>query len=151
MKFKGMPVPSANWVKIENITEKNGSPLPENNWRKERIGRISLCWIAGGFQERSAFFKGKILMANNEVTMVDFDSYGWCSTSTAYPKEIESGIFEFETNTSIYHFRLLSEAEVQAISNALNNLLKEQLERNLKIFSEASIAQSAVGKNIPVS
>ena len=151
MKFEGMPVPSANWIKIENITEKDGSPLPENNWRRKRIGRITLCWIAGGFQERSAFFKGKILMANNEVTMVDLVSYGWCSTTTAYPKEVESGIFEFETNTAIYRFRLLSETETQAISNALNNLLKEKLDRNMKIFSEASNAQSTADKDIPVS
>lgn len=59
MLFEGYLVPGAEWVEIVSVRNKDGSPLDENNWRQNLFGRITLCWVAGGFRLRGLFFKGK--------------------------------------------------------------------------------------------
>ena len=111
MIFEGGPVPGADWVEIVRITNKDGSELAPDNWRRKLFGRITLCWIAGGFRRRGAFFKGKLRMEDGKAVEVDLFSNSWCSTTEAQPVEVEPGVFDLETNTSVYRFRLLTEEE----------------------------------------
>ena len=74
MRFEGTTVPGADWVEIVNVRNKDGSPLTENNWRRNLFGRITLCWVAGGFRNRGLFFKGKIYMGKGKPAVVDLDS-----------------------------------------------------------------------------
>lgn len=132
MLFEGRTVPGACWVEIVMITNKDGSPLEPDNWRKKLFGRVTLCWIAGGFRQRGAFFKGKIRMENGEPVEVDLDASRWCSTTTAQPVEVEPGIFDFETNTSVYRFRLLTEEEEQKVMDAVKEVFRKELEMHFR-------------------
>lgn len=111
MNFDGFDVPCANVVEILSVRNKDDSPLSENNWRRKHFGRITICWIAGGFRMRGAFFKGDIRRsADGNIESVNND-VSWCSSTVAQPIEVEPGIFDFETNTSIYRFRLIEDEE----------------------------------------
>lgn len=143
MLFEGRPVPGACWVEIVRITNKDGSPLDEDNWRKKLFGRVTMCWIAGGFRQRGAFFKGKIRMENGEPVEIDLDASRWCSTTTAQPVEVEPGIFDFETNTSVYRFRLLSEEEEEKVMAAVQEIVKKELELRFRLM--ATMAEPPAG------
>lgn len=142
MNFEGSFVPGAEWVEIVHITNKDGSPLAEDNWRQKLFGRVTLCWIAGGLRKRGAFFKGKVVMIQGKVMEIDLDAERWCSTTTAQPVEVEPGIFDFETNTSVYRFRILNENEVEAIHDAIRVIM------NARLMSRAN---AQVGPDGPVS
>ena len=142
MMFEGAPVPGAEWVEIVHITNKDGSPLAEDNWRHKLFGRVTLCWIAGGLRKRGAFFKGRVQMENGVPVEIDMASERWCSTTTAQPVEVEPGIFDFETNTSIYRFRILNESEVEAIHEAIRVIMNARF---------ASLANAQAGPDGPVS
>lgn len=126
MRFQGMVVPGASLVEIVTITQKDGTPLEEDNWRRKLFGMVTLCWIAGGFRERGAFFKGNIRMKEGRPVELDLHAGSWCSTTKAQPIEVQPGIFDFETNTSIYRFRILSEEEEQAVCEAVAAVEREQ-------------------------
>lgn len=144
MIFEGGPVPGADWVEIVRITNKDGSELAPDNWRRKLFGRITLCWIAGGFRRRGAFFKGKLRMEDGKAVEVDLFSNSWCSTTEAQPVEVEPGVFDLETNTSVYRFRLLTEEEAQIVAAAVREAFKEQIQM-------MQPPPTAGGENFPAS
>lgn len=146
MNFEGMTVPGAEWVEIVSIREKDGAPLAEDNWRHKLFGRISLCWIAGGLRERNAFFRGKIRIENGKIVEWNLNNMRWTSTTTAQPVEVEPGVFDFETNTCIYRFRILSSDEKELIRQELNELAKAKLAAMRMVMTH-----SAAGENMPAS
>ena len=115
MNFNGMSVPGTEWVEIVHIREKDGTPLAPENWRRKLFGLICLCWISGGLRKRGAYFLGKIRIEDGKI--VEWNPYNerWTSTTTAQPVEVEPGIFDFETNTCIYRFRILTDEEEDLI------------------------------------
>lgn len=147
MLFDGRPVPGACWVEIVRITNKDGSELEPDNWRHKLFGRVTLCWIAGGFRQRGAFFKGKIRMENGEPVEVDLHASRWCSTTTAQPIEVEPDVFDFETNTSVYRFRLLTEEEEQKVLEAAQEVFRKELEMHLQMMGDPP----GPGGNFPAS
>ena len=151
MMFEGRPVPGACWVEIVRITNKDGSELEPDNWRHKLFGRVTLCWIAGGFRQRGAFFKGKIRMENGEPVEIDLDASRWCSTTTAQPVEVEPGIFDFETNTSVYRFRLLTEEEEQKVMAAVHEIVKKELELRFRLMAEMADPPAGAGGGFPAS
>lgn len=126
MQFNGIPIPSS-LVQIIDITHKDGTPLEPDNWRRERIGLVTMCWLAGGFRRLTPFFKGAIWLENNIVTSIDLSWSGNASTGCSFAEEVEPGIFDFTTNTSIYRFRLLDETEVAMVSAAIDAEIKNML------------------------
>lgn len=151
MRFEGSPVPGGCWVEIVRITNKDGSPLAPDNWRKKLFGRVTMCWIAGGFRQRGAFFKGKIRMENGEPVEIDLEANRWCSTTEAQPIEIEPGIFDFETNTSVYRFRLLTEEEVKAIEKVINVIIEKKLKIARKLMEHLAEPPTGSSGKVPVS
>lgn len=151
MMFEGRPVPGACWVEIVKVYNKDGSELAEDNWRKKLFGRVTMCWIAGGFRQRGAFFKGKIRMENGEPVEIDLDASRWCSTTTAQPIEIEPGIFDLETNTSVYRFRLLSEEEEEKVLAAVNEVVKKELELRFQLMAQMVEPPAGGAGNYPAS
>ena len=147
MTFEGSPVPGACWVEIVRITNKDGSPLEPDNWRHKLFGRVTLCWIAGGFRKRGAYFKGKIRMENGEPVEVNLDSSSWCSTTEAQPVEVEPGIFDLESKTSVYRFRLLSQEEEKKVMEAVQEVIKKELEMHLQLMGNLP----SPGSNFPAS
>ena len=147
MTFEGSPVPGACWVEIVRITNKDGSPLEPDNWRHKLFGRVTLCWIAGGFRKRGAYFKGKIRMENGEPVEVNLDSSSWCSTTEAQPVEVEPGIFDLESNTSIYRFRLLTPEEEQKVLDAVQEIVKKEMEMRFHLMGNPP----SPGSNFPAS
>ena len=128
MRFQGISVPGADWVEIENVRNKDGSPLSEHNWRRKLFGRISLCWVAGGFRLRGLYFQGDIRMPDGIPAEIDLDSSSWCSTTEAQPVEVESGVYELVTTTSIYRLRLLGETEKKVVWDAVEQELRRQMQ-----------------------
>ena len=124
MRFEGMMVPGAEWVEIVHIRQKDGSPLAEDNWRHKLFGRITLCWISGGLRKRGAFFMGKIRIKDGEIVEFNMDTERWTSTTTGHPVEVEPGVFDFETNTSIYRLRILRDDEEELIRAKFNEIAK---------------------------
>lgn len=135
MQFNGIPIPSS-LVEIIDITNKDGTPLEPDNWRRERIGLVTMCWLAGGFHRPTPFFKGAIRLDNNRVTSVDLSWAGNASTGRSFAEEVEPGIFDFTTNTSIYRFRLLDDAEVEMVSAAIDVEIKNMLAQCMMIMNE---------------
>lgn len=127
MNFNGIGVPGAEWVEIVHIREKDGSPLAPENWRHKLFGRISLCWIAGGLRKRGAYFLGKIRIENGEIVEWDTTNERWTSTTKAQPVEVEPGVFDLETNTCIYRFRILTDGEEELILVKYNDTIREKL------------------------
>lgn len=132
MLFEGRPIPGANFVEIITITQKDGSPLEENNGRRHLFGMVTLCWVAGGLRERGAFFKGEFRMKEGRVVEADLYANRWCSTTAAQPIEVEPGIFDFETNTSIYRFRILSREEERVVCETIFRTEQEQIFQQLQ-------------------
>lgn len=126
MVFDGKIVSGSSWVEILNIRHKDGSPLAPDDMRQRMLHMVTLCWIAGGLTERTAFFKGDIRMDGMQVQSLNLSYRGWCSTTTSWPEESSPGIFDFETNTCIYRFRILSEKEALCVMDAIGEqILKE--------------------------
>lgn len=146
LRFGGDPVPGADWVEIVHVTEKDGAPLAEDNWRRGLFGRVTLCWIAGGFRCRGAFFKTKIGLVGGKVVDVDLESESWCSTTTAQPVEVETGVYDLETNTSVYRFRLLSDEEVKIVEGTIEEILKVRWGAQLALLTDP-----ALGYDGPIS
>lgn len=130
MNFGGIPVP-ASLVQIVNITRKDGSPLDPDNWRHKNIGIVTMCTLAGGFKKLTPFFQTKIRMENGEVTDVDLYWSGNASTGAEWPIEVEPGIYDFQTNTSTYRFRVLSGEEEKTVSMAMRAAAMEEVGRHL--------------------
>ena len=128
MYFEGMMVPGAEWVEIVHIRQKDGSPLADDNWRHKLFGRIGLCWIGGGLRERNAFFRGKIRIQDGKIVEMNLENVRWTSTTTALPVEVEPGVYDFETNTSIYRLRIVSTEEEDIIKAAINEIAQARLE-----------------------
>jgi len=131
MNFEGSIVPGGEWVEIVQIRNKDGSELAEDNWRRNMFGRITLCWVAGGFRRRGLFFKGKIYMSNGKPLVISLDSSSWCSTTQAQPVEVEPGVYDMVTNTSIYRLRLLDADEAELVTEEVRTFVKQKLERVL--------------------
>lgn len=140
MRFEGAPIPGGSWVEIVHITNKDGTPIAEDNWRRKLFGRVIFCWIAGGFRQRGAFFLGKVKMFEGKVVEIDSTAERWTSTTTAYPVEVEPGVYDLETNTSVYRFRLLSEVETNEIDAALNVIRQKRLEMMRALMSDPPTA-----------
>lgn len=119
MKFERHIVPGAIWVGIVNISNKDMSPIADDNWRKKLIGNISLCWVAGGLKAQAAYFRYAVRMAGNDIADVDLEHTNHTSTFMTPPVEIESGVYELVTQTSIYRLRLLTNQEELAVKKAL--------------------------------
>lgn len=119
MKFEHHIVPGAIWVEIVNVSNKDMSPLADNNWRKELIGNISLCWLAGGLKEQAAYFRFAVRMMKNEVTDICLEHTNHTSRIMSQPTETETGDYEIVTQTSIYRLRPLSKQEELAVKNVL--------------------------------
>lgn len=113
----------ANLVQIAAITQKDGSPLEPDNWRNQLVGIVTVCQIAGGFTCLTPFFRGRFFLKDGAVQWVDLHWSGNASTGRKLPVEVEPGVFDFETNTSIYRFRLLSESEEQLIRAAIESAI----------------------------
>lgn len=124
-------MPGGEWVEIVQIWNKDGAELAEDNWRRKMFGRIALCWVAGGFRRRGLFFKGKIYMTNGKPLVISLDSSSWCSTTAAQPVEVEAGVYDLVTNTSVYRLRLLGVDEAELVTEAVRAAVKQKLERVL--------------------
>lgn len=146
MYFEGMMVPGAEWVEIVHIREKDGLPLAQENWRHKLVGCISLCWIAGGLRERIAFFRGKIRIKDGKIMEINLDNVRWTSTTTAQTVEVEPGVFDFETNTCIYRFRIVSNEEEEIIRVKLIEVSRVKLSA-----MSLAMAPSVAGEDVPAS
>lgn len=135
MRFEGTTVPGADWVEIVNVRNKDGSPLHDDNWRRNLFGRITPCWVAGGFRNRGLFFKGKIYMGKGKPAVVDLNSYSCCSTTGEQPVEVEPGVYELVTNTSIYRLRLLTEEELEQVTDLVESALRKELGMRLALMN----------------
>lgn len=135
-------MPGGEWVEIVHIRNKEGTELAAENWRRNMFGRITLCWVAGGFRRRGLFFKGKIYMANGKPLVVGLDSSSWCSTTEAQPVEVESGVYELVTNTSIYRLRLLTADEVEVVTDAIREVIKQELELRMVELDSSPAGES---------
>ena len=134
MLFDNEIVPGGEWMDITQITNLDGTPLAENNWRNELIGHVTLCWIAGGFHRRGAFFKGYLRIVNGVVVVINRHSARWCSTTTAQLVEVESDMLDLKTNTSIYRFRVLSDMESKLVHAAIRKQVLEKMKICGNIF-----------------
>ena len=128
MIFDDEIVPGADWVEIVQITNLDGSPIAETNWRRNLFGMVTLCWIAGGFHRRGAFFLGHVRLVDGAALVVNRHSAQWCSTTTAQPEEVEPDVFDFRTNTSIYRFRMLTEEEREIVTAAIQKQVLTEME-----------------------
>lgn len=149
MRINGLGVPGS-FVQIQNITNKDGSPLEPDNWRNKNIGMITLLILAGGIRRLTPFFQIKIRMEEGKVTLLDLDWEGNASTGPDWPVEIEPGIFDFETNTSIYRFRLLSDAEEEIVRAAVHTAIEAMYAERFAMFQQMMNPAGADG-NSPVN
>lgn len=139
MFFENMIVPGWDWVEIVSVRNKDGSPLEEENWRRNYFGMITRCWIAGGFLKRGAFFRGDIRMINGDVFVVSLHKYSWCSTTEAHPVEVKPDVYDLGSNTSIYRFRILTEDEISKVHAAVDRQLRAEkiaLQKSLNTMKE---------------
>lgn len=130
MNFNGMTVPGS-LVQIVNITKKDGSPLDPDNWRQKNIGMVTICTLAGGFKRLTPCFQAKVRMENGEVEDVDLHWIGNASTGADWPIEVEPGVYDFQTNTSIYRFRILTEEEEKKVRIALRVVAMDEIGRQI--------------------
>lgn len=129
MRFEQKIVPGASLVEIVSICNKDKSPLNDDNWRTELIGNISLCWLSGGLEEQTAYFRYAVRMTGNTISSVCLNHTNYTSKLAAQPIEIETGVYELVTQTSIYRLRILSKHEKNAVGRALlEQALRQQKE-----------------------
>ena len=133
--------PGATLVQIVNITHKDGSELESDNWRRALIGRITLCCFVGGFGRMTPLFEGAIRMENGKVTSVNLHYRGNASPGPRPPVEVEPGVYDFETNTSIYRFRTLKKDERNLVIEAMHTTYQEEKEVLLEMFGTAPETQ----------
>ena len=126
MYFEGSIVPGAEWVEIVQIRNKDSSHLAENNWRRKLIGQITLCWVAGGFKRRGLYFKGDIRIVDGNPIVVDLGTSRWCSTTTAFLIEVAKGVYDLESNTSIYQLRILTKEEKLRVLGIINRFRQQR-------------------------
>lgn len=139
MDFNEMGVPR-DLVQIVNITKKDGSPLDPDNWRHKNIGIVTFCTFAGGFKKLTPCFHMKIRTVNGKVKAVNLRWSGNASTGADWPVEVGPGVWDFETNTSIYRFRILTDEESQAVINAVEAEMNKEMELFLLTRSPLSDA-----------
>ena len=66
---------------------------------------------------------------NNGVPIeVNLDTSNWCSTTEVQSADVEPGVFELITETSIYRLRLLSHEEKNAVWDAVEQELTREFE-----------------------
>jgi len=151
MRINDTPVPSS-LVQIQNITNKDGSELAPDNWRHKNIGIITLLILAGGIRRLTPFFQIKIRMQEGKVEEIDLDWEGNASTGPNWPVEVEPGIFDFETNTSIYRFRLLSEEEDKTVRTAVEKAIEARYAERMALLQQMmNPPAGAGGGNFPAS
>lgn len=149
MRINGLAVPGS-FVQIQNITHKDGSALAPDNWRCKIIGITTLLILAGGIHCLTPFFQMKIRMEDGELRFLDLDWTGNASTGPNWPVEAEPGIFDFETNTSIYRFRLLSDEEEETVRAAVHAAIDAKYAERFAMFQKLMNPVGADG-NSPVS
>ena len=135
MLFDNEIVPGAEWVEILRITNLDGTPIAEDNWRRGLFGQVTLCWIAGGFHRRGAFFLGNVRLVDGAALVVNRHSARWSSTTTAQPVEVEPGIFDLQTNTSVYRFRVLSDVEAEMVHEAIQKQVLVEMQLRGEMMS----------------
>lgn len=150
MRINDQPVPRS-FVQIQNITQKDGSRLEPDNWRNKNIGIITLLILAGGIHRLTPFFQIKIRMEDGKVTLLDLDWEGNASTGPDWPVEVEPGVFDFQTNTSIYRFRLLSEEEEETVRAAVQKAIEERYAARLALFEQMKNPPAGAGGDFPAS
>ena len=66
---------------------------------------------------------------NNGVPIeVNLDTSNWCSTTEVQSADVEPGVFELITETSIYRLRLLSHEEKNVVWDAVEQAFRKVLE-----------------------
>ena len=150
MRINDQPVPGS-FVEIQNITNKDGSELAPDNWRHKNIGMITLLILAGGIHRLTPFFQIKIRMEDGKVTLLDLDWEGNASTGPDWPVEVEPGIFDFQTNTSIYRFRLLSEEEEETVRTAVRAAIEEKYAERMAVLQQLMNPPAGAGGGFPAS
>jgi hypothetical protein len=150
MRINDQPVPWS-FVEIQNITNKDGSELAPDNWRHKNIGMITRLILAGGIRRLTPFFQIKIRMEEGKVVELDLDWEGNASTGPDWPVEVEPGIFDFETNTSIYRFRLLSEEEAEAVRSAVQKAIEARYAERFAMLQQMMNPPAGAGGGFPAS
>lgn len=150
MRINDQPVPWS-FVEIQNITNKDGSELAPDNWRHKNIGMITRLILAGGILRLTPFFQIKIRMEEGKVVELDLDWEGNASTGPDWPVEVEPGIFDFETNTSIYRFRLLSEEEAEAVRSAVQKAIEARYAERFAMLQQMMNPPAGAGGGFPAS
>lgn len=150
MRINDQPVPWS-FVEIQNITNKDGSELASDNWRHKNIGMITRLILAGGIRRLTPFFQIKIRMEEGKVVELDLDWEGNASTGPDWPVEVEPGIFDFETNTSIYRFRLLSEEEAEAVRSAVQKAIEARYAERFAMLQQMMNPPAGAGGGFPAS
>lgn len=150
MRINDQPVPWS-FVEIQNITNKDGSELAPDNWRHKNIGMITRLILAGGIRRLTPFFQIKIRMEEGKVVELDLDWEGNASTGPDWPVEVEPGIFDFETNTSIYRFRLLSEEEAEAVRSAAQKAIEARYAERFAMLQQMMNPPAGAGGGFPAS
>ena len=116
-----------DWVEFVSITNKDGSELAEDNWRRKLVGKIRLCMLVGGFGRVQPVYKYDVEMKDGEVTYVNLDLEGNASVSDHFPIEISPDVWKLETCTSIYTFRVLSDEEVIQVEEAVEQAFADRI------------------------
>ena len=116
-----------DWVEFVSITNKDGSELAEDNWRRKLVGKIRLCMLVGGFGRVQPVYKYDVEMKDGEVTYVNLDREGNASVSDHFPIEISPCVWKLETCTSIYTFRVLSDEEVIQVEEAVEQAFADRI------------------------
>lgn len=150
MRMNGEPIPGS-LVEIQNITNKDGTELAPDNWRHKNIGMITLLHLAGGIRRLTPFFEIKIRMEEGQVVELDLDWEGNASTGPDWPVEVEPGIFDFETNTSIYRFRLLSEEEAETVRSAVQKAIEARYAERFAMLQQMMNPPAGAGGGFPAS
>ena len=131
-------------VQIVNITHKDGSLLEPNNWRQKLIGRITMCCFVGGIECMAPFFEGTVHLENGEVTSVNLHYRGNASVGPRPPVEVEPGVYDFETSTSVYRFRTLEQNERNLVLDAIHAAIQKEKEAVLRALEQNSRAENDV-------
>ena len=134
----------ASLVQIVNITHKDGTPLEPDNWRQKLIGRVTMCCFVGGIGCMTPLFEGAVHLENGEVTSVNLHYRGNASTGPRPPIEVKPGVYNFESNTSIYRFRTLEKDEQSLVLDAMHAAFQKEKEALLRALKQNSGAESGV-------
>ncbi len=131
----------ATWsvVEIVNITNKDGSELAPDNWRRKNIGIVTGLTFAGGFKSLMPFFEIKVCRnADGEIQDIDLGWTGNASPGYEWPVEVAPDVFDFATQTSIYRFRVIDKKSEEG--QALNAAVVRRARELYAAYLSASIA-----------